>query len=41
MEEKRVIIKCVDMREDLQKEAVSCASEVCKTSLTILLHVVC
>jgi hypothetical protein len=28
MEEKRVVIKCVDMREDLQSEAIQCASEV-------------
>ncbi len=41
MEEKRVIVKCVDMREDLQKEAISCASEVCQISLTIHLHVMC
>ncbi len=28
MEEKRVVIKCVDMREDLQREAILSATEV-------------
>ncbi|CAL8465437.1 g4973 [Coccomyxa elongata] len=27
MEEKRVVIKCVDMREDLQREAIQSATE--------------